>query len=414
MNGKKELRIIKGAVRGERNAFDKLMDLKNRRILYIAMNLLSDKEIAEDAAQEAIIRINRSIAGLKDPKLFDTWMYRIVYNTCMDMTKTNKHTTVDIEEYESLFEEERTDFLPEEFMADTEKRSKVLQAIQDLPENYRVCVLMYYYEEMSYADIASVMDIKVKDVSNNLSRAKAKLRCTLLGAADIASESTGKANTAAVGASFAAAPVLTQILEHDAKESISQNTLDYLMKKSAESFVPEQAPNILAAFISTVSGKIIIAGLTVAATISAGIMFGGFGGAEPVNFTQDMPIEQPTALPEFSSIPEKSEEPASQVLPEEQAEQLETVSQQYAQIDQDEWQTVITEAALEYAGETVDQSYGYRIYIKDNQQTGYCLMTIERIADQGVNAVVYNVVPKGTTLPERSQIVDAFKAWGTS
>lgn len=428
MRKEKDLRIVRRAINGDRRAFDKLIASRSKNVLYIALNLLSNKETAEDAAQEAIIRISKGIGTLKDAALFDTWMYRIVYNTCMNMVRDNKHIPVDIEDYETSFEEVRTDFLPEEFITDIEKRSELIAAIKALPERHRMCILMYYYEDMSYADIAEVMQLKVKDVSNTLARAKGKLRCSLLGAEEILADASAAitdkvdrknlsevAAKGGVGGSLAGVPILARAFEADADERVSQDMVDHLIDactQGAASSLPNSGA--LPALAATLHGKILIVGLAVLSLAGAGFVL---GNAQNNNRFDpfEVPTEQaqPTA-PQEINVPQKSQEPINSVLPEEQAQKVEMLMYQDEAADQEGWQEVIEEAALVYRGEAVDHDHRYRIYTKDDQRSGYCLMIIERNDDKGSFSLASNVVVSGTTLPEYNAIVEAFELWRSS
>ncbi len=75
MKDKKFLRVVKKAIRGDERAFEELLRLRGKNILYIAIHLMRDKSDGEDAAQEAVLLIRRDIGKLEKPGAFDTWMW---------------------------------------------------------------------------------------------------------------------------------------------------------------------------------------------------------------------------------------------------------------------------------------------------------------------------------------------------
>lgn len=230
MSDRKVLRLVEGAIKGDKGSFDRLMQARSRNILYIAMSIMRDKESGEDVAQEAAAVIQGSISKLKNPEAFDSWMYRIVYNTCMDekkkMARTQAYAEIDLR-VENMVPESRDEFLPHDFLSSKEKRAELLAAIHELPEKYQMCVLLFYYEDMGYAEIADVLDIDTQNVAYYLHVAKKKLR-QQLDAGYFAPEAGAEATTEAADTTtdttklphknaglVAAAPIISQVLHLD-------------------------------------------------------------------------------------------------------------------------------------------------------------------------------------------------------
>lgn len=226
MEDKKILRIVKSAMEGNTDSFSKLMQIKSRSILYMAISVIHDKDLSQDVAQEAALIMQRNITALKNPRAFDSWMYRIVYNACLKEVKKVKQVQTDIEldsRAEALFMEGRAEFLPEEYVKSEEKRSELLRALEDLPEKYRICVLLFYYEDMNYKDISGVLDITPEEVSYRLRMAKKKLRQELLSGVPLetASETDAKAPAA-----LATVPVISQVLHMDEQGVVTVSMID--------------------------------------------------------------------------------------------------------------------------------------------------------------------------------------------
>lgn len=179
MADRRLLRLIRRARRGEKNAFCELVNLKGRSIVYLATNLMGNRSDGEDAAQEAVIALARNIGKLKKAELFDAWMYRIIFNVCMDAKRKRAkmaESSAELEDVAALVPEKSKEVLPEEMLHDAETREDIMAAINELPERYRLFVLLHYYEEMSYAEIASAMQVSEQVVANTLNRARQKMR----------------------------------------------------------------------------------------------------------------------------------------------------------------------------------------------------------------------------------------------
>ncbi|MDR0854343.1 MAG: RNA polymerase sigma factor [Clostridiales Family XIII bacterium] len=175
--------LAKKAIRGDEGAFEALIRAKQRRILFCAMTILKNESDAEDAAQEAILKIYRSIGKLKNPEAVSAWMDRIVRNESYNLFNRRHPENLDVDIYgeEIVIEEETREFLPEAYVEDSELNSELYETILSLAPAKREAILLYYYEGLSYKEIARVTSSNEKSVSANLSRARAELKKRLLG-----------------------------------------------------------------------------------------------------------------------------------------------------------------------------------------------------------------------------------------
>jgi|GEM_PF-4034624 len=176
--------LVEKAVEGDAYAIEALIREKQKDIYYITMHY-SDTQDVEDNAQEAMIRIYKDLHKLRDAEYFNTWMYKIIKNACNDHNRSVKNRNriavfqsldEDSPEVLSAIIEERQEFLPYEYVENKEKREYVLNAIHLLPEHYQECLFMFYFQSMSYKEIAKETGNNEKQVANNLSRAKGILK----------------------------------------------------------------------------------------------------------------------------------------------------------------------------------------------------------------------------------------------
>jgi RNA polymerase sigma-70 factor (ECF subfamily) len=138
---------------------------------------LYEQEDSEDVAQEVALRIYTSIAKLKEPDAFGMWLYRIIINTCRRHNSNSKGKRhYDIDEYSETLAEERPDAHPADAAESNELSRSILTAMDRLPEKQRLSLFLYYYEDMSYDDISSALDISIGNVGSYISRGKSILK----------------------------------------------------------------------------------------------------------------------------------------------------------------------------------------------------------------------------------------------
>lgn len=182
MEDKRLLRLIKRARFGDKEAFCEIIKEKSRKILFISTNLMGNSSDGEDVAQEAVITLAQKIGTLKKAELFDAWMYRIVFNVCMDEKRRQSRKpdeSGEIDTAVATIAEDHTDVLPEQSVLKASDKEIIMEALNELPERYRICMILFYYEDMSYAEIAETMQVSEQVVANILNRAKEKLRTSL-------------------------------------------------------------------------------------------------------------------------------------------------------------------------------------------------------------------------------------------
>lgn len=171
-------KTIERAIEGNPEAFEELCNVKGRSILYLCIKSMGNVHDGEDAAQEVFIRIQNKIFSLKSPFAFDRWVYLIIQSTCNNLRRKNMRSneSLPIEDYEEVILNKDIDSIPQEFVEDDEKRQSLLKIIDEMPYNMRMCVILFYYEELPQAEIAKILSITVPTVKTFLYRAKARIK----------------------------------------------------------------------------------------------------------------------------------------------------------------------------------------------------------------------------------------------
>ncbi|MGG1662983.1 sigma-70 family RNA polymerase sigma factor [Brevibacillus sp. NRS-1366] len=160
------------ACSGDVEAFTRLVKKHEKSMYRVARSILSSDNECLDAAQEAIFKAYHSLSALRDPRLFKSWLMRILVNECHRLTrKTSKLVLLDD------WQEQASSYRFEENI-------EVQEAIQLLEEELRLCIVLYYFEDMAVKDMAIVLSQPEGTIKSRLSRARKKL------AAYFTSEST--------------------------------------------------------------------------------------------------------------------------------------------------------------------------------------------------------------------------------
>ena len=133
----------------------------------VALNWLRSPADAEDAAQNAMLRLWRTDTAFQGEEHLRRWLVRVTLNACRDMARSPwRRHTVSLEE------------LPEPAFSDEERRT-IYRAVMTLPGKYRVPLYLYYYEGYSVAEIGELLHLNVSTVQTRLARARGKLKLEL-------------------------------------------------------------------------------------------------------------------------------------------------------------------------------------------------------------------------------------------
>ena len=177
--------------KGDRDAFEILMRKYYPRILNFAYRFLGNRQLAEDLTQDVFMKVYKSARRYRPRSKFHTWLYTIAKNSCLNEVRRNRGQMVSLDEPimsdEHVLKKEISDRHADpagEFLQ-KEKKTLIRTAINDLPKNQRIAVILRRYESFSYAEIAATLNVTDKAVKSLLSRAKVNLKNKLAGTVDL-------------------------------------------------------------------------------------------------------------------------------------------------------------------------------------------------------------------------------------
>ncbi|MBN1352483.1 sigma-70 family RNA polymerase sigma factor [candidate division KSB1 bacterium] len=174
--------LIKQALGGDQNAYAAILDKYKGPISSLIYRMVKNREETEDLVQEAFIKAFNSLASFNEQYAFSTWLYKIAVNNCIDFFRKKRLRLYSLDKpMESKDGEVQREFPDTTFAADklvlSKERSTLIQeAIDSLPEKYRISIVLRHNEERSYEEIAEIMQIPLGTVKARIFRAREMLK----------------------------------------------------------------------------------------------------------------------------------------------------------------------------------------------------------------------------------------------
>ncbi|MHB9132017.1 MAG: sigma-70 family RNA polymerase sigma factor [Armatimonadota bacterium] len=174
--------LVRRVQHGDDGAFDRLVELCAPRVYNLAFRLLGNTEDAQDIGQEAFVRVYQAIPRFKGDAAFSTWLYRIVSNACYDALKRRRRSPVTFTEFadddnaSSPLDMVAAPHTAEDALLQRERQRVVQHAITELPDIFRLVLVLYDLQGLSYQEIAEVTGQPVGTVKSRLNRARNMLR----------------------------------------------------------------------------------------------------------------------------------------------------------------------------------------------------------------------------------------------
>ena len=165
--------IFKRVQAGNRAAFAVLVESYQRRGFAVALRLLGNRADAEDAVQQAFLRLYESRAAYNPRWRLNTWFYRILTNTCIDWLRRSRPTApVDGQDFP-------THDTPERALVRREQDALLQTALAAVPVEARIALTLHYGDRRTYQEIGAIRGISVNTVKTHLRRGRAALRKAL-------------------------------------------------------------------------------------------------------------------------------------------------------------------------------------------------------------------------------------------
>lgn len=174
MNEQEEV-WIREARAGNKQSFSRLVEAYERPVYNLTYRMLGTPEEAEDAAQETFLRAYARLKQYNTDHKFSTWLFSIANHHCIDRLRKRRKTFVSIDDNPVLQNLQHEAPEPEETMLDVEQATELQELISQLEPEYRTPLVLRYWEEYSYEEIAEAMEISLSAVKSRLFRARKQM-----------------------------------------------------------------------------------------------------------------------------------------------------------------------------------------------------------------------------------------------
>lgn len=185
--GQEKNRNTTQALSREPAVFEEIVRAYQRRVYSMALRMTGNPEDACDLTQEIFLEVYRSLPGFRGQSRFATWLYRIATSRAIDWWRRHRRNGERILSLESICEvsgDEGGEPMqvespgpgPEDAAIQKDVSGRLWRLVAELPEAYRVPLILYHCQNLSYREIAEVLRLPVRTVETRLYRAKKMLR----------------------------------------------------------------------------------------------------------------------------------------------------------------------------------------------------------------------------------------------
>ncbi len=271
MEVKETEKLVQRTKDGDTAAFEKLYQATSQRVYFICLSFLRNEQDASDAMQDTYLTAFKNISQLRAPSGFGAWIEQIAVNRCKNILRKNQPVPVDddILKETLLTEDEFT--IPEKYIIDKEKRRILMDIMRTkLTELQYQTIILYYFNNLSVAEIAEIMECSEGAVKNRLSKARAAIKKA------IEEYQKGKDDKLFV---FAGVPFLAKVFDEESKTLTAPALNTAMLKGSAASSAAGTAVKTGGIIMSKKILIGILAGIAVVGGITAAIIVAVYLGS---------------------------------------------------------------------------------------------------------------------------------------
>jgi RNA polymerase sigma-70 factor (ECF subfamily) len=179
----KDVRLMRLVSRGDTSAFEELIERHRALVAGTVARMLSSNSDVEDIAQQVFIRVWKSARRYVPRAKFTTWLLKITRNLVFnELRRTKRHAHVPLQSEPGAEDppvKDEMNLAPDASLLESELQRTIEEAILQLPETQRMALVLRRYEQLSYDQIAEVLDLSVPAVKSVLFRARSELRSRL-------------------------------------------------------------------------------------------------------------------------------------------------------------------------------------------------------------------------------------------
>jgi len=174
-----DIQLIRRAKQGDIAAFEELILEYQKKVYNTAYRFFNNAEDALDVSQEIFIKVYTSLKAFKEGSTFSTWLYRIAVNTCIDYSRKKRKiqdVSLDDETTNVAKNMASPQLPPDQIVENREMKDAIAKAIQALPEDLKICIILRDIQGFTYLEISELLDCSIGTVKSRISRGRRALR----------------------------------------------------------------------------------------------------------------------------------------------------------------------------------------------------------------------------------------------
>lgn len=168
--------LVERVQKGDAEAFGPLVERYEAKLLRYGRKFLSRSEDIEDIVQDVFLSAYQNIQGFDTRQRFSPWIYRIAHNAFVNEFRKNKRTPVVFMDFDTLISHPVYEDPKKMELEQAEIKQMIDRSLGSIPDKYREVLILYYIEDLSYKEIADVLQVPTGTVGVRIKRGKESLR----------------------------------------------------------------------------------------------------------------------------------------------------------------------------------------------------------------------------------------------
>ena len=165
--------LVSRCLDGDSSAFEEIVTKYKRLVYSVVYKMIPDREEVNDVSQEVFIRLYKSLEKYNPEYKMSTWIVKITSNLCLDTLRKKKQDTVSLDDAIGVSSSVDT---PEETLLKNQKTLIIKNAINELPDKYKILITLFHSNGMSYDEMTKVLNEPMSIIKNRLYRARLMLK----------------------------------------------------------------------------------------------------------------------------------------------------------------------------------------------------------------------------------------------
>lgn len=165
--------LVSQCIDGDSSAFEEIVTRYKKLVYSVVYKMISDREEVNDVSQEVFIRLYKSLEKYNPEYKMSTWIVKITSNLCLDTLRKKKQDTVTLDDAIGVSSDVDT---PEETLIKNQRSLLLKNAINELPEKYKILIVLFHNNGMSYEEMTKVLNEPMSIIKNRLYRARLMLK----------------------------------------------------------------------------------------------------------------------------------------------------------------------------------------------------------------------------------------------